>query len=65
MYDPAGGSISPGVVVVDPAGVVRRVLDDQSPDGAEILELARRAVGGAEPLPAARPAATSAPRRSP
>jgi peroxiredoxin len=65
MYDPAGGRISPGVVVVDPAGVVRRVLDDQSPDGPEILDLARRAVGGAEPLPAARPVVTSALRRLP
>lgn len=65
MYDPAAGSISPGVVLADPAGVVWRVLDDQSPEGPAILDLARRAVGGAEPLPAARPAATSAPRRSP
>ena len=55
MFDPASGTIRPGVVLVDPAGIVLRVLDDQSPGAREILELVERAVPGIEPTAAGRP----------
>lgn len=61
MFDRASGGISPGVVVVDPAGVVRRVLDDQSPAGPEILDLVQRVVSGIESMAVAGPVA-EAPR---
>lgn len=52
MVDRSSGAIRAGLVIVDPAGVVRRVLDDQAPDGPAILDLVQLVVSGSESLAA-------------
>jgi len=47
MYDDDNEAIIPGIVLLDPKGVVRAVLLGQSLHAAEILQLARHSISGA------------------
>ena len=49
MYDPGNRAVVPGVVVIDPAGIVRTTAYGGS-GPAELLELVRRVETGANAL---------------
>jgi len=56
MFDRSSGGIRPGIVILDPAGVVRRVVDDHRLGGPELLDLVQRVVSGVESMAVAGPA---------